>query len=64
MPQEVSREGVECFVVRHCIMYNTFFFQIFVYPDNVAYPFGGEGYIMIELHYDNPKEIEGIAIYF
>ena len=30
-----------------------------MYPDNVAYPFGGEGYIMIELHYDNPQEIEG-----
>ena len=30
-----------------------------MYPDNVAYPFGGEGYIMIELHYDNPHEIEG-----
>ena len=30
-----------------------------MYPDNVAYPFGGEGYIMIELHYDNPLEIEG-----
>jgi hypothetical protein len=33
--------------------------ELFVYPENVAYPFGGEGYIMIELHYDNPKEVEG-----
>jgi hypothetical protein len=33
--------------------------QDFTYPDNVAYPFGGEGYIMMELHFDNPKEIEG-----
>ncbi|CAI8042477.1 DBH-like monooxygenase protein 1 homolog [Geodia barretti] len=31
----------------------------FTYPDNVAYPFGGEGYIMMELHFDNPKQIEG-----
>lgn len=35
------------------------FTQDFVYPDNIAYPFGGEEYIMIELHYDNPQEIEG-----
>ena len=36
--------------------------QIFTYPDNVAFPFGGEGnseYIVMELHYDNPREIEG-----
>lgn len=25
----------------------------------MAFPFGGEGYIMIELHYDNPHEVEG-----
>ena len=34
--------------------------QDFTYPDNVAYPFGGEGYIMMELHFDNPKQIEGV----
>ena len=35
-----------------------------MYPDNVGYPFGGEGYIMIELHYDNPHEIEGKTILY
>lgn len=36
--------------------------QVFVYPDNVAFPFGGEGsseYVVMELHYDNPEEIAG-----
>ena len=36
--------------------------QDFVYPNNVAYPFGGEGhakYGIIELHYDNPEMISG-----
>ena len=36
--------------------------QDFVYPDNVAFPFGGEGqrhYVVIELHYDNPKMVSG-----
>ena len=36
--------------------------QDFVYPDNVAFPFGGEGqrqYLVIELHYDNPKMVSG-----
>ena len=36
--------------------------QDFTYPDNVAYPFGGEGYIMMELHFDNPKQIEGVQL--
>ena len=34
-----------------------------MYPENVAYPFGGEEsneFILIELHYDNPHEIAGI----
>ena len=38
--------------------------QVFVYPDNVAYPFGGEGftqYVLMELHYDNPSMISGAA---
>ena len=33
-----------------------------MYPDNVAFPFGGEGnpqYVVMELHYDNPKERAG-----
>ena len=33
-----------------------------MYPDNVAFPFGGEGsseYVVMELHYDNPEEIAG-----
>ena len=37
--------------------------QDFVYPNNVAYPFGGEGqpqYILLELHYDNPQMISGM----
>ena len=36
--------------------------QIFVYPNNVAYPFGGAGqpqYVVLELHYDNPQMISG-----
>ncbi|CAI8042462.1 DBH-like monooxygenase protein 1 homolog, partial [Geodia barretti] len=36
--------------------------EVFVYPDNVAYPFGGEGftqYVLMELHYDNPAMISG-----
>ena len=34
-----------------------------MYPENVAYPFGGEEsneFVLIELHYDNPHEIAGI----
>ena len=37
--------------------------QDFVYPNNVAFPFGGEGqpqYILIELHYDNPGLASGM----
>ena len=33
-----------------------------MFPDNVAFPFGGEDphkYVILELHYDNPHEIEG-----
>jgi len=36
--------------------------QDFRYPDDVAYPFGGQGspeYLVMELHYDNPNMIEG-----
>ena len=36
--------------------------QDFRYPDNVAYPFGGQDspeYLVMELHYDNPNMIEG-----
>jgi hypothetical protein len=35
-----------------------------VYPDNVAFPFGGEGfpeYLVMELHYDNPQMMQGIV---
>ena len=35
-----------------------------MYPDNVAYPFGGpenSEFILLELHYDNPDLISGIA---
>jgi hypothetical protein len=38
------------------------YLQVFVYPNNVAYPFGGEGfpeYLVMELHYDNPQTIQG-----
>ena len=33
-----------------------------MYPDNVAFPFGGEDfpeYLVMELHYDNPEMIMG-----
>ena len=36
--------------------------QVFVYHENVAFPFGGEGfseYAVMELHYDNPKMVSG-----
>ena len=39
--------------------------QVFVYPDNVAFPFGGEGfpeYLVMELHYDNPERISGMKM--
>ena len=35
---------------------------MFVYPDNVAFPFGGDGfpeYVVMELHYDNPHMNSG-----
>ena len=35
-----------------------------MYPENVAFPFGGEEfpeYVLMELHYDNPDKREGIA---
>ena len=35
-----------------------FYLQDFTYPDNVAYPLGGEGnprFVVIEMHYDNPN---------
>ena len=44
----------------HCVA------QIFVYPNNVAYPFGGDGqaqYVVMELHYDNPQMISGTYLY-
>ena len=37
-----------------------------MFPNNVAFPFGGgdsHEYVVIELHYDNPHEIEGMYIY-
>ena len=40
-----------------------FALQIFVYPDNVAFPFGGgetPDYVLMELHYDNPQMVEGV----
>lgn len=51
-----------CDIHRICMPSTT---QDFVYPNNVAYPFGGEGepqYLLIELHYDNPEMISGIII--
>ena len=38
--------------------------QVFRYPDNAAYPFGGDGfpeYLVMELHYDNPDMISGFC---
>ena len=51
-------------LVKHCILlYLTLtFHQDFTFPENVAYPFGGEGapeYIVMQIHYDNPHEIKG-----
>ena len=43
-----------------CIFHT--FHQEFVFPDDVAYPIGGEDspqYLVMELHYDNPLEISG-----
>ena len=40
--------------------------QEFVYPEDVAYPIGGEGnpqYVILEMHYDNPAEISGLCKY-
>ena len=37
-----------------------------MFPNNVAFPFGGgdsHEYVVIELHYDNPHEIEGMNQY-
>ena len=48
-----------------CTITVSFNTQVFVYPDNVAYPFGGEGspeYLVMELHYDNPEMISGKKI--
>ena len=39
-------------------------FQGFVFPNNVAFPFGGQGspeYLVMELHYDNPDRKRGIS---
>ena len=39
-----------------------FFLQDFHFPDNVAFPIGGEGaaqYIILETHYDNPHKVAG-----
>ena len=39
--------------------------QLFVYPNNVAFPFGGDGqaqYVVMELHYDNPEMISGTKL--
>jgi len=36
----------------------------FNYPDNVAYPVGGQGnpeFIVLEMHYDNPQVVAGIV---
>lgn len=36
--------------------------QDFVYPEDVALPLGGVGnseYIVIEMHYDNPRLVPG-----
>ena len=49
------------------IKFNTHTFkQDFVYPENVAFPFGGEGqpqYVLLELHYDNPEMLSGTYMY-
>ena len=36
--------------------------QKYFYPENVAYPLGGERgdtYLFMEMHYDNPDGVEG-----
>lgn len=36
--------------------------QGFTYPQDVAYPIGGEGtprYVVLEMHYNNPAEVSG-----
>ena len=45
------------------MLYNVYYItQLFVYPNNVAFPFGGDGqaqYVVLELHFDNPQMIPG-----
>lgn len=38
------------------------FCQDFVFPSGVAYPLGGKGqqFIVLELHYDNPRMVQGV----
>lgn len=48
---------------QHCadtMIYNVM--QGFTYPQDVAYPIGGEGtpqYVVLEVHYNNPTEVSG-----
>ena len=38
--------------------------QDFVFPEDVAYPIGGESgqkFLVLEIHYDNPQMIEGVV---
>ena len=50
-----------------CFLHCLFIFKKFVYPENVAYPIGGERndtYLLIQMHYDNPRmETGGYLIY-
>ena len=51
--------------VHTCIYTPVFHIKKFVYPKNVGLPIGGERndkYLMIEIHYDNPRMETGIVM--
>ncbi len=38
------------------------YFQEFIYPEGVSFPIGGTGqplYALLEMHYDNPNNVDG-----
>ena len=47
-------------------LFHVFFYdQDFYYPENVAYPVGGPGgqeFVVLEMHYDNPQLVSGMCI--
>ena len=54
IPQQKLLTRTYCFVIFHV--------QEFIYPQDVAYPIGGEGtprYVVLEVHYNNPAEVSG-----